>query len=250
LASCVEETDVLVEDLTCIEDCFENKPDNCVTSLLKDVINNGVCYQFEDLQIYQLNASCDIVYPEYRQYDYDYDYDYGGIQQGTCSEETERLLVTEQCLNIVFKQPEFIINTITTLIAFSCNIDVALVIFSFIEDNNLGVGRSLTSHNGSFNKTRLAPAQFILEDANIKTELQYENTRHRYPWVCSLRSLGPSPEHRCAVNLLSIPPSPTVLVGAAHCTYLCKDSTREVPVCCCSFGTDDCRDTDPRCGDN
>ena len=119
--SCVAETDVIVEDLSCIEDCFENKPDNCVTALLKDVINNGVCYEFEDLQIYPFNETCDFLeyeyYEEYREYE-EYDYQVP-IAKGTCSAKTERLLVTDQCLNIVFEQPEFIINTITTLIAYS-----------------------------------------------------------------------------------------------------------------------------------
>ena len=49
------------------------------------------------------------------------------------------------------------------------------------------------------------------------------NSRHRYPWLCSLRKkTGDVPEHLCAVNLLSRPPGPAVLVGAAHCTYLCR----------------------------
>jgi len=56
--------------------------------------------------------------------------------------------------------------------------------------------------------------------------------------------------HRCAVNILSIPPKPTIVVGAAHCTYLCKDGTRELPACCCSFGPDDCRENTTRCGDD
>ena len=62
----------------------------------------------------------------------------------------------------------------------------------------------------------------------IKTKLSYPNTRHRYPWICSLRSLGPQPKHLCAVTLLSVPPKPTVVVGAAHCTYLCKNEQETV----------------------
>ena len=50
-----------------------------------------------------------------------------------------------------------------------------------------------------------------------------ENTRNRYPWLCSLRlTTGNVPEHQCAVTLLARPPGPAVLVGAAHCTYLCR----------------------------
>ena len=61
-----------------------------------------------------------------------------------------------------------------------------------------------------------------------------------------------NPEHLCAVTLLSVPPQPTVVVGAAHCTYLCKDtdsSGRKLPTCCCvSIGQETCSDDTARCG--
>ena len=74
--------------------------------------------------------------------------------------------------------------------------------------------------------TRLAPVSTVVTgDNGYKTELDYTHTRHRYPWICSLRSLNKDPAknkvHLCAVTLLSVPPQPTVVVGAAHCTYLC-----------------------------
>ena len=55
------------------------------------------------------------------------------------------------------------------------------------------------------------------------------------------------PRHYCAVTLLSRPPAPTVLVGPAHCTYLCKSSRGEVDNCCCG-GPNDCSDNFERCG--
>ena len=40
--------------------------------------------------------------------------------------------------------------------------------------------------------------------------------------------------HRCGVTLLSVPPKTTVLVSAAHCNYICKDSAGyPVETCCC-----------------
>ena len=72
-------------------------------------------------------------------------------------------------------------------------------------------------------------------------------TRHRYPWICSVRSREVSPQHYCAVTLFSRPPAPTVLVGPAHCTYLCKSSRDEVDNCCCG-GQNDCSEDIPRCG--
>ena len=81
------------------------------------------------------------------------------------------------------------------------------------------------------------------------TTIILENTRHRYPWICSLRSKQKSKRHYCAVTLLSRPPSPTVLVGPAHCTYLCKSSREEVDNCCCG-GQNDCSENLSRCGKN
>ena len=74
-----------------------------------------------------------------------------------------------------------------------------------------------------------------------------DETRHRYPWICSVRSREVSPQHYCAVTLFSRPPAPTVLVGPAHCTYLCKSSLDEVDNCCCG-GQNDCSEDIPRCG--
>ena len=59
--------------------------------------------------------------------------------------------------------------------------------------------------------------------AGTKAELNYTNTRHRYPWICSLRMKGITAEYLCAVTLLSAPPQPTIIIGPAHCSYLCKD---------------------------
>ena len=79
--------------------------------------------------------------------------------------------------------------------------------------------------------------------------LSAENSRNRYPWICSLRSKEASPRHYCALTLLSRPPGPAVLVGPAHCTYLCKSSSGEVDNCCCG-GPNDCSGDRPRCGEN
>jgi hypothetical protein len=101
--------------------------------------------------------------------------------------------------------------------------------------------------NRCFNETRLAPVE---ENSHYKTALMFEHTRHRYSWVCSLRSKDSSRQHLCAVTLLSIPPKPTVVVGPVHCTYLCKKSERNsVPSCCCGEGPDNCSDDKIKCGD-
>ena len=87
---------------------------------------------------------------------------------------------------------------------------------------------------GSAGGVRINPVLLVLEAAGLRTTEDYRHTRHRYPWVCSLRALGQTPRHLCAVTLLSLPPGPMVVVGAAHCTYLCKDSAgRILAPCCC-----------------
>ena len=73
-----------------------------------------------------------------------------------------------------------------------------------------------------------------------------DNTKNRYPWICSVRSKSITPRHYCAVTLLSRPPAPTVIVGPAHCTFLCK-SSKVVDNCCCG-GPNDCSDNMIRCG--
>ena len=65
----------------------------------------------------------------------------------------------------------------------------------------------------------LKPPQDWLQEANTiygtKMELNFENTRHRYPWICSLRTKGVIAEHLGAVTLLSKPPQPSTVVGPA-----------------------------------
>jgi len=219
--SCVPGYDTLVEDLTCIKDCFEKT--SCVTALLDDVLTDGVCID-DGLGFYPVSKNCT------------------PFEDSTCSDKTEALLTTRECLQEVFSQQHFILNTINHLITISCNPQVAEFYFNFQVSNSLA--------GSAGRRKRSVPISLVLESEKIHTKLNFTNTRHRYPWVCSLRSEGHQGHHLCAVNLLSLPPSPTVLVGAAHCTYLCKDGPRDVPPCCCSSNTDSCRLSDGRCGDN
>ena len=85
----------------------------------------------------------------------------------------------------------------------------------------------------------------------VRTEVPYEQTRHRYPWICSLRGRGPDKQHHCAVTLLRRPPGPTVLVTAAHCTFLCKSDNIVVPNCCCdNVAQTKCSEDRGNCGAN
>ena len=99
---------------------------------------------------------------------------------------------------------------------------------------------------------RLLPIFSVNSIGGLKKDLDYTHTRHRYPWLCSLRTRGDNPGHLCGVTLLSVPPDPTVIVGAAHCTYLCKDTDDQgvsLPSCCCvSRGQESCAENKDRCG--
>ena len=55
--------------------------------------------------------------------------------------------------------------------------------------------------------------------------------------------------HLCGTTLLARPPKPTVLVGAAHCTFVCTSqwTNRLLPNCCCdNVAVDKCNDN-PLC---
>ena len=125
----------------------------------------------------------------------------------------------------VYSLPGFIFNTVRRLIRDTCSYGVFKKWFEF--------QRQILS---PVSEARLNPALNVINvnEFSFKTELNYENTRHRYPWLCSLRTRqGAQSHHLCAVTLLSRPPAPTILVSAAHCTYLCSSNGRTVPNCCC-----------------
>ena len=170
------------------------------------------------------------------------------IVKGTCSDKTEQLLSSNTCKNSILEQPGYIRRTLSVLMSASCRKNIS-DIYPYILFDATKSSFYSKRQNRCFNetRTRLAPVE---ENSLYKTALQFEHTRHRYSWVCSLRSKSLSRQHLCAVTLLSIPPKPTVVVGPAHCTYLCKRSeTQPVPSCCCGEGPDNCKADKTKCGD-
>ena len=84
--------DLLGPDLSCLLDCFpeESNPGYCITSLLKDAIEQGTCDKDSAAHLQLPTGNCTIVPgtcvdpslpPEGCLFDY--------ITSGTCSEETE-----------------------------------------------------------------------------------------------------------------------------------------------------------------
>ena len=80
--------------------------------------------------------------------------------------------------------------------------------------------------------TKLNPIQEI-NYWETATKPVFENSRGRYPWICSFRGRQDK-SHYCGATILSRPPGPLVIVTAAHCVFLCKDESGDpVPNCCC-----------------
>ena len=224
----------------CLKDCFaktsgggldaeldESDP-SCFASLIDDVTSKGTCDDGINPAA-QYNAT--VNFWGWNDLGNNCILDASKIIQGTCSPTTERDLQNIGCMKFFMEQPNIIKNTLQLLIQHSCSDDLY---------NSLPFSgprlRGQRKKNRKVHKSRLAPITQVNLASNTKTELNFENTRHRYPWICSLRRRGLNSEHLCAVNLLAVPPNPTVIVGSAHCTYMCKDQDENgvvLPPCCC-----------------
>lgn len=236
----------------CLIDCFNNptssgtphppksaptNPNHCVHHLLYDLGVGGICAnKFASAINIQVNPDCT------------FDPTGSVILNGTCSTETEKLLLNSACKRDIFEQPGFIVNTILLLIVSSCKGTVSQDYLEFCQEAKCEL------FSGDIpGIPRLHGPEVVaeLDNYTLVTKLNYANTRHRYPWVCSLRTLGSNPDHLCAVTLLSVPPKPTVVVSAAHCTYLCKNSKGAmVSSCCCDDGPRNCAEQEEKCGTN
>ena len=227
---------VSLENPECFDDCFT--PDHCVSLFLQDFkAAGGTCYtsptascQTENLDFASVNFSdpCTFINP------------FGKIiNEGICSVATEVALKTESCYLDTFTKSRFLFGAFSTLLYSSCSQEVLLT----------WCGRETNPNFRSANPEDISSVrEELLEDNRInpvslvgqlnsggfvKTELDFENTKHRYSWICSLRGKTHEKLHFCAVTLLRRPPGPTVMVTTAHCTYLCKNGDDVVDNCCC-----------------
>merc|ERR1719334_730900 len=88
----------------------------------------------------------------------------------------------------------------------------------------------------------------VNKTGDYRTMFNFNNTKNRYSWICSLREKG-SLQHLCSVTILSLPPQPLVVVGPAHATYHCTSSTgQKLPSCCCHKSGANC-DVEEKCGE-
>ena len=225
----------------CLIDCYSHtngqntdqrseRDTRCLSALIVDVVARGTC-DIEGNPAFELDglwgtSECTWEFVNLTSPEYEYDYDLDGdgiieeqmttekITKGTLSEKTEKLWKKQACLNSLSEQPFIIRRTFELLLLYSSSDDLYLSLpFDGPTSRNVEKNRKNIR-----TATRLAPVQEVNTITGTKTELKYENTRHRYPWICSLRTKGITAEHLCAVTLLSKPPQPAIIVGPAHCT--------------------------------
>ena len=246
-----------VFNLDCLDDCYP--PDHCLSSLLRDYNTaGGICRGgFFDVRypgLYRVsNQPCEFFQDESNKV--------WDIKTGLCSSETEELLRDQKkCIRPLYTGEDSILDTVYRLILSMCRLDV----WENFRPSNTRKYRKFINRNRKNrrkkkpNRRKLIDKVVPIEEVNdygdglILAQIpQFENTKHRYPWLCSLKSIGQQSSHFCAVTLLSRPPGPTVLVTSAHCTYICKSEEGNiVPNCCCpNVGPGLCNNNE-ECGTN
>ena len=261
-----------ITDLSCLSDCYP--PDHCLYSVLADLQTaGGICRSSQlDLQFPGLFPTsvtpCEFHVPD------DF-YWFTDIKTGLCSQKTQDLIRDyDNCGKILLNDKWEIGRISNDLIYSLCDFETWVAFIKpppgSIRNKQTGnpsdLKRRFKKRNKKRNKkpgrrkltkkdTKLTPitnVDIILFNGFNTTYTSVpplENTKHRYPWLCSLRSIGQKSSHFCAVTLLSRPPGPTVLVTTAHCTYICKSAEGNiVPNCCCpNVGSDLCTDNE-QCG--
>ena len=271
---------------TCLTDCYPE--DHCLSSLLADYQSaGGICRgshadinfpglfpisdqscEFDTLECWCnfddfLNNFC--TYEEYLAANCPND---PVVVRGLCSQRTQELLRDrENCIIPIYSQKTSIFTTTYHLIRSMCDYSYFWYFSAvpFARRVNVNKKRSLNDvkNKNDDNEAhdvgaRLIPIEEVFGEnyygegsPQIARVPPLQNTKHRYPWICSLRSVGQQSSHSCAVTLLSRPPGPTVLVTSAHCVYICKNEEgRIVPNCCCpNVGPSLCSDTGV-CGTN
>ena len=214
-------------------------------SLISDYRNaGGVCensLMSEEIDLSHIGAGLNIDYSGHWQvsttacetddgttYSYSNVLNVARITRGLCSAKTEELLRNGEVCNAysLYKEKEDVYETVRRLVLSMCTT------------------ATFEAWAGLQQDARLLPIDEIGND--VPHIPPFEHTRNRYPWICSLRSKEDN-SHQCGVTLLSRPPKPTVIVGVAHCTFVCKgtSSGNILPNCCCenvAGEVDDCND--------
>ena len=223
-------------------DCFSPKGEEaCLSSLLRDILSQGDCpisFYYTSCSSYGPGCRC-------------------GPTNSTslCSLTTLNLLKSDECARSLKVLPKFVQELMLGnrrgpgLIGKTCGIGNGTIFGSGgyfewqLENRDV---RGPRSRQG-----RLNPVWEVNLADGYKTRSDYINTRHRYPWLCSLRHREGARDYLCAVTLLGAPPGPTVIVSAAHCTFMCRGrGGRKLPSCCCrspEYGPSSCSGDVEKC---
>ena len=216
-----------IPDPSCLAECYP--ADHCLSLLLADYHNaGGICRgSWLDVTFPGLfpvsNKSCEL-------YETDYPDSETDLKTGLCSESTKKSFSSDQqgCIHPLWNQKVSIFQTADKLIRSLCDWQTW---WDFIPAPIEGRRtRKSTIQN------RLTPIDFVgeINGVTIARAPPLQHTKHRYPFICSMRRIGQQSSHMCGVTLLSRPPGPTVLVTSAHCAFICKsEDGKLVPNCCC-----------------
>ena len=138
---------------------------------------------------------------------------YNIVAKGLCSDETIKRIATYDCFASFLSEQRLISRGVLQLIFGICEATKILAQFETL--------RPRLNPLNDINVFSLQQIGGPPINLTVTSSLDYENTRHRYPWICSLRDQDRN-FHYCSATLLSKPPKPTVLVTSAHCTFICK----------------------------
>ena len=239
-------------DPSCLTDCYPS--DHCLSLLLADYkAAGGICRgSLLDVNYPGLfpvsNQACEV---------YEESSGMWKVRSGLCSERTQELLSSDQqnCIQPLFSQKNSVLRTAGWLVQSLCD-DQTFNSFSprDVEGNTEYTGYTEYKSRKSKPDTRFTPIDNVVDyygGLTLANVPDLHHTKHRYPWICSLRKMGQPSSHICGVTLLSRPPGPTVLVTSAHCVHICKSQEgRIVPNCCCpNVGPGLCTDMKD-CGTN
>ena len=202
---------VLTTNPECYDDCFP--PDHCVSLFLRDYKAAGGTCSFDPDNPFPMatNGDCELGEQNYNNLPFPeiFCYVFGmNRTKGICSEETETAIKQESCYFDVFSKSQFLTGTFGALVYESCSQEAINV---WCLEREFGVNpkrRSFHQVNGRANRkkkkrtrskkfkkkirrhenSRINPITFVgklnsTSEAGglIKTELDFENTRHRYP---------------------------------------------------------------------
>ena len=148
------------------------------------------------------------------------------IQKGLCSTATEELLLKEECKNYVQNNRREVWRTIGwALILNMCTRETFNGFYAFRSEGSINRSSIQDDPLNDTDSRRLLPITHVSASLASGPISDLVNTRNRYSWICSLREKSGTKRHLCGVTLLSMPPSPTVLVSAAHCVTVCRSET-------------------------